>query len=148
MKPRFRKGVFIVVHKIENGKLLYLILKRNLHWSGWELPKGGVEKFETRKMAVRRELKEETGLKPLKIKRHNYAGKYLYPKPLKDRPGIIGQTFSLYSVEVKAGKVHIDRTEDKDYKWLLFPEASKKLTWKDQKESLKIVNNWITSRLK
>ena len=65
---KYRKGIFVVVYSKTKNKIEYLILKRKLHWKGWEFPKGGKRIYETLQMAVKREVKEETGLKPLKIK--------------------------------------------------------------------------------
>lgn len=145
---KYRKAVFIVVYSVLKGKPKYLLLKRKLHWTGWEFPKGGVEKFELKKMAVKREVFEETGLVPIKIKKHNFSGKYKYPKILEDRPGVVGQTFFLYSVEVEKGKVKIDKKEHSSHKWLSYIEAKKRLTYDNQKEALKIVDNWLGERLK
>ncbi len=66
---KHRKGIFLVTYSKENGKTKYLILKRKLHWKGWEFPKGGIEPGESIKKTIKRELKEETGLKPLMIKK-------------------------------------------------------------------------------
>ena len=140
---KYRKGVFIVVYCMEEKKPIYLILKRKLHWKGWEFPKGGVGIFETKLHAVKRELKEEVGLKPLKIKKHRFCGEYLYNKELKDRKRISGQTFCLYSVEVNKGKVIFDKKEHSAYDWLTFEKAYKKLTHPNQRKSLKIVNSWL-----
>ncbi len=148
MKKKFRKAVFIVVYYFERGKPNYLILKRKLHWRGWEFPKGGIEKFETKKMAVKREIREETGLRIKKIKKHNFQGKYLYSKVLKDRPNHVGQTFSLYSVEVEKGKINLDKREHSFSSWVSYKNALEKLTYKNQKDSLKIVHKWIVSKLK
>jgi len=65
---KIRRAIFIVVYTQTKQGIKYLILKRKLHWKGWEFPKGGIKKYELRRFAIRRELKEETGLKPLKIK--------------------------------------------------------------------------------
>src|SRR3989344_489310 len=108
---KFRKSVFIVVYFRNKKEIQYLILKRKLHWSGWEFPKGGVEFSESEKTAVRREIKEETGLKIIKIKKFNVEGKFRYNKKLLDRPGFSGQEYSLYSAEVKKAKVKIDKRE-------------------------------------
>ena len=140
---KYRKAVFIVTYVKEKNKIFYLILKRKLHWKGWEFPKGKIEKFEMKRMAVKREVKEETGLQILKIKKFNVHGKYKYKKMLKDRPGIIGQTYHLYAVEVKKGKVILDKKEHSDYKWLESEKAIKKLTWNNQKKCLKIVDKEI-----
>ena len=53
-KTPYRKALFIVAYRMINNNIKYLILKRKLHWKGWEFPKGGVELFETKKMGVKR----------------------------------------------------------------------------------------------
>ncbi len=144
MKGKYRHAVFVVVYSKTEKGIEYLLLKRKHHWTGWEFVKGKIEKFETKRMTARRETKEETGLKILKIKKLNIHGSYKYKKGLKDRPGVIGQTYHLFFVEVRKGKVKIDRKEHSGYKWLAFNEAVKKLTWNNQKRCLKIVNNIIS----
>jgi 8-oxo-dGTP pyrophosphatase MutT (NUDIX family) len=142
-KKRWRHAIFGVVYSVKNKKVEYLILKRKKHWKGWEFVKGKIELFETRRIALRREVKEETGQKILRVKDFYVGGIYRYKKELKDRPGIIGQTYHLFGVEVKKGKVSLDRKEHDGYKWVSFNEAEKKLTWKDQKICLKKVDDWI-----
>lgn len=140
---KYRHAIFAVVYTITKGKVEYAILKRKKHWKGWEFTKGKIEKFETKRMAARRESKEETGLKILNIKRFHIDGIYRYKKKLNDRPGIVGQTYHLFSVKVRKGKIKIDNKEHYYGEWMTFAKAMKKLTWKDQKKCLKIVNKWI-----
>ncbi len=142
-KMKYRKAVFIVTYAKVKEKVYYLILKRKLHWTGWEFAKGGIDFFETKRRAIRREVKEETGLIPVKIKKFNISGIYKYDKKYPNRKGFIGQSFSLYSVEVKKGQVKIDGYEHSDYKWVNFKEAMKKLKWPNQRKSLKVVNNYL-----
>jgi len=137
----------MVTYSLESGKPEYIIQKRNLHWKGWEFPKAGLEKGESKKEAARREVKEETGLDIIKVTSHKYKGKFLYPKELPDRPGMIGQTYYLYSVEVKKGKIKIDRKEHTSARWVDYNTAMKMITYQNQKDCLKIVNDWITDRL-
>ena len=136
---KYRKGVFIVTYAFENDKIYYAILKRHKHWRGWEFPKGGVDKNETELNAVKRELKEETGLKILKIKEFGVKSRYRYRKKLLDRKEI-GQSYSLFAVEVRKGKVKIDRKEHSDFKWLIFDKAVKILKWPNQRKCLRIVD--------
>ena len=143
---KYRKAVFIVVYTKTNWRIKYLILKRKLHWKGWEFPKGAIEKLETKRMAVKRELKEETGLKPIKITRFKEKGSYKYKKLLKDRPGYRGQTYDLFLAEVGSQDVVLDKVEHSEYMWLPFKVAYKKLKWPNQKKCFNIVNNWLTSR--
>ena len=140
MKTKFRKAIFVVTYHIKDSKPIYLILKRKLHWKGWEFVKGGVDLFESKKNAVIREVKEETGLKVLKIQKHDCYGKYLYKKKFLDRTGIAGQTFSLYSAEIKKNKVKLGKKEHSHYQWLGFNKAIKKLTYQNQRRCLKIVH--------
>lgn len=143
MKLKYRKAVFVLAYAKTRKGNEYLLLKRRLHWFGWEFPKGAVKFLETGKMASRRELREETGLKSLKIIKFNFSGKYDYEKILSDRQKFRGQTFSLYSAEVKKSKVKIDNYEHSDYKWVSFSQALKMLKHKDQKKSLKIVDEFL-----
>ena len=140
---KYRKGIFIVVYRKEKNNLLYLILKRKLHWKGGEFPKGGIEKGEKIQKTILRELKEEIGRKPIKITNYNVKGKYKYKIKLKDRP-FIGQTFSLYSAEIKSKKIKIDKVEHSAYVWKTFKEAKKMLTWKNQKKCLGIVDKFLS----
>lgn len=142
-KPKYRKAVFIVVYSITNGKIYYLILKRRWHWIGWEFPKGGIEKNENILNSVKREAFEETGQEILKIKKFNISGKYSYKKELKDRPGYTGQTYTLFSAQIKKVRVQIDEKEHSNYKWISFEKANKILKWSNQKKCLKIVNEWL-----
>ena len=97
IRKGYRKSVFLVIYFIKNKKIEYLILRRKLHWIGWEFPKGGINFFESEKHAVKRELNEETGLTAVKIKRFENSEKYKYKKKFLDRPGIIGQKYQLYA---------------------------------------------------
>ena len=138
----YRKAVFVVAYRLEAQGVKYLILKRKLHWKGWEFPKGGKDGKETDKQTALREVKEETGLKILKLKAHKKSGKYKYNKEFKDRPGIIGQTYKLFSAEVSKGKIRLDKKhkEHSSSKWVDFNNAIKLLTHSTQRTCLRIVN--------
>lgn len=139
----YRKSVFVVVYRKTDNGIKYLLLKRKLHWSGWEFPKGGIESREKIEDAIKRELKEETGQFPLKIQNHNFYGKYKYKKRSLRRGYFLGQTFSLYSAEIESEKIIFDKREHSGYLWLPYFEASRKLTYRNQKECLKRVNNFL-----
>lgn len=134
----YRKGVFIVTYRKE-PEIKYLLLKRSLHWKGWEFPKGGIDNKEPILKAIKREVKEEVGQPTTNIKNHKHTGKYKYKTAIKGRTST-GQTFSLYSAEIKNKIVKLDKHEHTDYKWLTFNQAMKKLTWPNQRRCLKIVN--------
>lgn len=141
-QEKFRKSVFVVVYRKSEKGTRYLLLKRKLHWRGWEFPKGGIGKNEKVSETIEREIKEETGQIAENIQNHNFSGKYKYKPQPKDRE-FIGQTFSLYSAEIKNEKIKIDEKEHSDYLWLPYTDAWRKLTYRNQKKSLKIVNDFI-----
>ncbi|MFB6246249.1 MAG: NFACT RNA binding domain-containing protein [Candidatus Pacearchaeota archaeon] len=147
METSYRKSVFFVVYKKnKQGNFNYLVLKRSLHWTGWEFPKGGVEQNESELEAVKREVKEETGQEPHNIQNHYHEGKYEYTKDFEGRD-YFGQKFSLYSVEISSKDVKIDETEHSKYLLLAFDEAYKKLTWPNQKKSLEIVDSKLKEQM-
>jgi 8-oxo-dGTP pyrophosphatase MutT (NUDIX family) len=142
---KYRRGVFVVAYSKskQKNKIEYLILRRKHHWIGWEFPKGGINLFELKRHAAKREVREETGLKLIGIRKFNVHEKYKYKKEFPDRPGKIGQTFTLFGAEVKKGRVKIDMKEHSGFKWMTFREAERKLTWPNQKKCLRTVNNWL-----
>lgn len=135
----YRKTVFIVVYRVVNKRRVYLILKRKLHWRGYEFPKGGIEDGESELDTVKREVFEETGLKIKNIKNYNKKGKYDFVRELPDRKGVSGQAYSLYSVEVGEGDVVFDKHEHSGFQWLSYIDALKILSKPNQKECLKLV---------
>lgn len=148
---KYRKAVFVITYSKIKDRIYYLILKRKLHWKGWEFPKGGLENLKEKlfvKKAAKREVIEETGLIPIKIKSMGVSGKYRYNKRISDRPGIIGQTYQLYAAEVPKRKINLKENNDaehSDHKWVDFKTASKLLTWPNQKKCLKIVDKFLTN---
>ena len=140
MKSKYRKAVFVVVYRTNRNRILYLLLKRKLHWKGWEFPKGGVENRESILKSIKREIKEETGQMPANITEQVINGKFRYDKEYADRKGLIGQTYQLFSAEIKNKKIKIDGLEHSNYKWLDFDKAFSLLTWPNQKVCLNYVN--------
>jgi dihydroneopterin triphosphate diphosphatase len=149
-KERYRPAIFIVVYARVKDKIEFLVLKRHLHWDGWEFPKGGVDRGEGKIISAFREIKEETGLNVVgKVQKFNVSGKYKYDKQYPERRGFVGQTFSLFAAEVKKPflrGIRVDKKEHSDYKWLEFPDALKKLTWSNQRRCLSVVEEWLKEK--
>ena len=146
---KYRKSVFVVTFSKTKKGIQYLLLKRKLHWKGWEFPKGGIDKWESEEESVKREVKEETGLNAKEIKRFDFREKYRYKKKFSDRSGILGQSYVLYGVRVKKpflGRIKIDKHEHTDSKWLSFDKAIKNLRWPNQKRCMKIVDKWLKDK--
>lgn len=141
---KYRKAVFVLPYAKTKNDIEYLILKRKLHWKGWEFAKGKIELKESKVETAKRELKEETGHTALKIKKIDFSGKYKYHKKFPDRPGIAGQIFTLFAAEVKRkGRINLDRKEHNSHKWVDYKTALKMLKWPNQRKSLRIVNTWL-----
>jgi len=140
---KYRPAVFIVTYARTEKGIEYALLKRKLHWKGWEFPKGGIEKGETKEKTVLRELKEETGLNALKIRSWAIKGKYIYDIKTQKEREYLGQTYALFSAEVKKAKIKVDKEEHDYGQWLIFKEAMEKLTWPNQRKCLRIVNKKI-----
>jgi len=131
----YRRCVFCVVHADNE----FLLLHRKLNWKGWEFCKGGIRKNETPEQAVKREVREETHLKLLEIRKFKIKGKFIYDKKAQKQKGYIGASYVLFFAEVKKGNVKISKTEHDGYKWCSFKQALKLLTWKNQKDCLRII---------
>lgn len=143
---KYRKGVFVVVYAIK--PLKYLILHRIWHWQGWEFTKGGFLAREKAEHAVVREVKEETGLKVLKIIPFNVKGSFIYDKEAQKDRKAKGFIYKLFAAEVKKGKVKITKKEHNAYKWVNFEKALKMLKWPNQKRCLRMVNNYLIKNSK
>ena len=137
---RYRKGVFIVAYSLK--PLRYLLLHRRLHWRGWEFPKGGILAREKPEHTVAREIKEETGLKALKITKFNVKGSFIYDKKTRQERKAKSFSYVLFSCQVPRAKVKIAREHD-GYRWTRYNETIKLLRWPNQKRCLKIVNNKV-----
>ncbi|MBI5148557.1 NUDIX domain-containing protein [Candidatus Pacearchaeota archaeon] len=144
-KLGYREGIFCVTYAKEGNKTKFLLLHRKLHWVGWEFPKGGIKKSDkNRKKTVAREIKEESGQKPLKFLKLGFGGKYDYKKNEQKKLGFKGQTFSSFLVKIKKGKIRLDKREHDGCMWGDYKNALKLLTWPNQKRILRIASKYIS----
>ena len=68
-----------VVAFVHDEKQRFLILKKQGFWIGWQFPKGEIDSGETEEQAVKRELKEETGINNInKITKLPFKNNYWY----------------------------------------------------------------------
>ena len=136
---KFRKGVFVVVFSLK--PLRYLLLHRKWHWQGWEFPKGGMLAREKIDNAVKREVREETGLKVLSIIPFKNKCTFIYDKKTQQERKARGFNYTLFGCEVKRGKAKIGKREHDGFRWLSYAEALRLLRWPDQKRALRTVDN-------
>src|SRR3990167_3955727 len=118
-----RRGVVGIIFD-KNKRLL--ILHRKLNWSGWELPKGGVEENENEEEALHREIGEETGLKVEIVSKLSYEISYVSDGEVKQK---------VFLARCKEGAVKLSGEHD-NFVWVDFEKAMKLLTHDNQKKAL------------
>lgn len=116
----------------------YLLLKRLPERNGfWQPVTGGVEKGETRREALSREIREETGIANLiRVIEDLYFFEFSDPIPNKEY---------VYGVEVPlTEKIVLDGKEHSEYRWCSKQEALQLLHWKENKEALEKLDEIIS----
>lgn len=165
------KSIGVVLFRKEDQGTYYLLLHYEV--GHWDFPKGHIEKGEEEKDTAKREVVEETGIKDIRIIngfkewiKYFFRDTYNFKKAEKKKVPSVRNTlparnkynvsggrsdtgewiFKLvifYLAETKTKEVKIS-FEHIDYKWLLYEEALKQLTYKNSKEILKKANNFLT----
>lgn len=119
----------------------FLVLKRKLHWHGWEFVKGRVEK-ETARQATLRELREETGIRNARLVTK------LPPEIFYQHENIHGHTSSVqkaFLVEYLGGKMKLS-FEHSTYRWADKKTAEKLLTYRSHKVFLRYAYKIVKER--
>ena len=127
------------MHGSFDKELLFLLLKRaktKMYEHIWQGVAGKIEEGETSWEAATRELKEETGLTPLKIFVADHISKFYETNG--DRINLV----PVFGIEVDSKDVTLS-DEHIDYKWIDFEEAFDTLIWNGQKQGLKTVYNML-----
>ncbi|MCK4477648.1 NUDIX pyrophosphatase [Candidatus Bathyarchaeota archaeon] len=134
----------ILFRKI-NGKIQYLLLKR-IKEGFWQPVTGGIEEGEIKIEALKREVREETGIKNVvRIMKDIYYDEFWDFFKREGCQHLIKEY--VFGVEVSSNeKITISR-EHFEYKWCSLKEALKLLKWKGNKEALKKLDE-ILSRQK
>jgi dihydroneopterin triphosphate diphosphatase len=138
------KYIECYVYRETDEGVKYLLLKRSKSkepYPGiWQIVTGRFEKDEKAYETALREVKEETGLNPIKC--------FVAPKmnefytPHNDKIYLI----PVFVVYVGNENVILS-DEHTDYKWCTFSEAYKKVHWYSQKENLKIIDDILTGKI-
>ena len=137
-----RPSIQAVLYSKEKERFLIIGKKDALSDTlAWRLVKGGVKEDETNIVALKREIYEEVGLKEVKIlDRVNYY-EFHYMNQ--------NHQVSVYLVEANIEeKVTLqgesaDETPIIDYAWLTLDEVLEKLSWENERDSLKASLKYI-----
>ena len=119
----------------------FLILKRaktKIYEHLWQGVAGKIEKGEKAWEAAIRELREETGLTPLKVFIADHVSSF-YEKH-GDRLNFV----PVFGIEVDSQEVILS-TEHCDFKWVKLDVALSYLVWNGQKRGIQVVNDMVTS---
>ncbi|KKT46121.1 MAG: Glycosyl transferase, WecB/TagA/CpsF family [Parcubacteria group bacterium GW2011_GWC2_44_17] len=111
---------------VTRSNLKVLLVERNDEPGHWQFPQGGIDKGETPRNAIMREMKEELGTDKLKIIKYvQDFHRYIWPKVDKLRRGYRGQKQDLFILEFTGaeGDIHIDNREHSNYQWAHFDKA-------------------------
>ena len=104
----------------------------------WQGVAGKIEKGEQSWQAAIRELKEETGLDPLRIFVADHVSKFY--ETHGDRINLV----PVFGVEV-ASDIVLLSSEHSDFKWVDYDSACSYLVWEGQKKGITVVNEMIIS---
>lgn len=140
MKQVFEESAGIIVFNQKTKK--FLVLEYNA--SHFDFPKGHLEKNETPKKAALRELKEETGIKENQIsfvkgfkEEINYS--------FKRKKEIVTKKVTFFLAKTSRENIKIS-FEHKNFFWLPYQKAYKKLTYSNVKELLKKASKVLTQK--
>ena len=129
------------VYRTTSAGLLFLVLKRaktKMYEHIWQGVAGKIEDGETSWEAATRELKEETGLAPLKIFVADHVSKFYETNG--DRINLV----PVFGIEVDSEIVIISR-EHCDHKWVDLNGALDLLVWRGQKQAIQVVHDMVIS---
>ena len=145
-----------ILFKRADGKFQYLLLRRypsKRHpevGEFWQPITGGLEEGETKIEALKREVREETGIRNI-IKIVEDVHYYESPDPdLIEYFEMHGHECThvkqcVSGVEVSSNeKVILDGKEHSEFKWCDFQEALRLMKWKGNKDALKKLNEIVT----
>ena len=129
------------VYRTTSAGLLFLVLKRakaKMYEHIWEGVAGKIEDGETSWEAAIRELKEETGLTPLKMFVADHVSQFYETND--DRINLV----PVFGIEVDSKSVIISR-EHCYYKWVDLNGALDLLVWRGQKQAIQVIHDMVIS---
>ena len=129
-----------IIFRRKGNEVEYLLLKRLPERNGfWQPVTGGVEEGETRREALYREIREETGIKGIiRVLDDLYYFEFSDPNTYQEY---------VYGVEVSLSEeIMFDPEEHSEYRWCNYREALRLLHWKENKAALRMLNEILMQR--
>jgi len=140
-----------ILFKRADGKVQYLLLKRHSETGGfWQPITGGLEEGETKMETLKREIREETGIKNIiKIIEDVHYFEFQDSSLIEyfKGHGRVCNNVKEYAfgVEVSSDEgVVLDGKEHSEFRWCSFQEALRLMKWKGNKDALKKLNEIVT----
>ncbi|MDP6229082.1 MAG: NUDIX pyrophosphatase [Candidatus Marinimicrobia bacterium] len=129
------------VFRKTNDGLLFLILKRaktKRYEHLWQGVAGKIEAGETAPEAAKRELMEETGLKP----KHMFVADHVsrFYEAYGDRINLV----PVFGIEVDSDQITLS-DEHCEYQWVPLDDALEHLVWQGQKKGIRVVSDMVLS---
>lgn len=126
-----------ILFKTSTEKIQYLLLKRTQDRQGfWQPVTGGLEEGETKVEALKREVREETGIRNIiQVIENDHYFEYSDPYPISEY---------VFGAKVSPNvKVVIDKREHSEFRWCSLKEALDLLKWEENKEALIRLNQML-----
>lgn len=143
MKREHSAGVIVYYDTFIDDKKKREFLILNYRKGHWDLPKGKLEKDETNLQAAIRELKEETNLEAEILPDFEHSLSYIF----KDMDGILTKKdVDFFVGRAKTKDVTLSH-EHLDYKWAIFKDAVRELTFPNAQQILTMANQFLSSHI-
>ena len=129
-----------VFRKIQKG-YKFLMLKRaetKIYEHLWQGVAGKIEKGETAWQAAVRELKEETGLTPIRMFIAHHVSTFY------EENGDLINLVPVFGIETETKRITLS-SEHSEYKWMDFEDAERTLAWNGQKKGIRTVYEMLIS---
>jgi dATP pyrophosphohydrolase len=126
-----------IVFKRGDAGVYYLMLKRNARQGGfWQPVTGGVEDTETLEEALRREVREETGIREMvRLIPGLQSHRFYAPRALYEHA---------FGVEVRPGtKVKLNGEEHSDARWCTYDDARGLMVWPGNRTALERLDSIV-----
>lgn len=117
----------VIISRLEDPRVL-LLFKQKPDFTAWKLPKGGIEEGETRRVAAKREVGEESGIHRVRVLKKVGQIQY-FKRGKKDRRR--EKTVDLFLMLSRDGECDIAPREGESFvacAWLSFEDAIARVT--------------------